>query len=141
MMIETRQYLKQHQIKPTIQRIAIMDYLFEHHTHPSVDEIFSALAPNIPTLSKSTVYNTLKLFVENGAARMIGIEEKNVRFDYNTSLHAHFYCLGCGAIHDIMPEELPQVTSVGLDRIGGKSVVDTELYYKGYCEKCAKVEE
>ena len=53
--------LQNHNIKPSVQRIAIMNYLIEHRTHPTVDEIYTALSPSIPTLSKTTVYNTLKL--------------------------------------------------------------------------------
>ena len=52
--------LQSHSIKPSVQRIAIMQYLMDHHTHPTVDEIYTALAPGMPTLSKTTVYNTLK---------------------------------------------------------------------------------
>ena len=47
--------LQNHNIKPSVQRIAIMNYLIEHRTHPTVDEIYTALSPSIPTLSKTTV--------------------------------------------------------------------------------------
>ena len=43
--------LQSHSIKPSVQRIAIMQYLMDHHTHPTVDEIYTALAPGMPTLS------------------------------------------------------------------------------------------
>ena len=36
--------LQNHNIKPSVQRIAIMTYLMEHRTHPTVDEIYTALA-------------------------------------------------------------------------------------------------
>ncbi len=73
-------YLISYNIKPSVQRIAIMDYLLAHKTHPSIDEIYLALCKDIPTLSKTTVYNTLKLFVEHGAALMLTIDEKNACF-------------------------------------------------------------
>ncbi|EJX04128.1 iron uptake regulatory protein [gut metagenome] len=66
-----------HGVKPSVQRIAIMDYLLKNRTHPTAEEIYSALVNLIPTLSKTTVYNTLKLFVEQGAALMLTIDEKN----------------------------------------------------------------
>lgn len=69
-------YLISYNIKPSVQRIAIMDYLLAHKTHPSIDEIYLALCKDIPTLSKTTVYNTLKLFVEHGAALMLTIDER-----------------------------------------------------------------
>ena len=33
-------YLISYNIKPSVQRIAIMDYLLAHKTHPSIDEIY-----------------------------------------------------------------------------------------------------
>lgn len=63
--------LQGHNIKPSVQRIAIMKYLMEHRTHPTVDEIYTALSPTIPTLSKTTVYNTLKILSEQGAAQTL----------------------------------------------------------------------
>ena len=56
---ETYDYLLKHGIKPSIQRLAVMGYLLEHRTHPAVDEIYNALKAEVPTLSKTTVYNTL----------------------------------------------------------------------------------
>ena len=37
--------LLEYNIKPSMQRIAIMEYLMEHRTHPSADEIYTALSP------------------------------------------------------------------------------------------------
>ena len=88
--------LLEHNIKPSMQRIAIMEYLMEHPIHPSADDIYTALSPSMPTLSKTTVYNTLKLFSEQGAALMLTIDEKNTNFDADTSVHSHFLCKRCG---------------------------------------------
>ena len=76
MQMKTYDYLMSFNIKPSVQRLAIMDYLLTHRTHPSIDEIYMALCNDIPTLSKTTVYNTLKLFVEHGAAQMLTIDER-----------------------------------------------------------------
>ncbi|MBR4922900.1 MAG: transcriptional repressor, partial [Bacteroidaceae bacterium] len=57
--MKTYEYLLSFGIKPSVQRIAIMDYLMTHRTHPAIDEIYLALCEDIPTLSKTTVYNTL----------------------------------------------------------------------------------
>ena len=84
--------LIEHNIKPSMQRIAIMEFLMEHPIHPSADDIYMALSPSMPTLSKTTVYNTLKLFSEQGAALMLTIDEKNTNFDADTSMHSHFLC-------------------------------------------------
>ena len=50
-------YLKKHNIKPSYQRMKIFQYLLDNHNHPTVDTIYRALCTEIPTLSKTTVYN------------------------------------------------------------------------------------
>lgn len=72
----TREYLLKYNIKPSMQRIAIMDYLMVHRVHPTADEIYNALYPTMPTLSKTTIYNTMKLFTEQGAVKALVIDEK-----------------------------------------------------------------
>lgn len=133
MLSKVKAYLVQHDIKPSIQRIAVMNYLFNHKIHPTADEIFSALAPNMPTLSKTTVYSTLKLLAEKGAILQLTIDEKNVRYDACTDPHAHFICLGCGCVHDVTPIHLEKV---GMKKYKDLRIVETQVYYKGYCEPC-----
>ena len=58
-------------IRPSIQRVAIMKYLLSHHTHPTVEEVFVALKKQLPTVSRTTVYNTLRMLSEHGAARTL----------------------------------------------------------------------
>jgi hypothetical protein len=44
----------------------ILEYLRSVCTHPTVDEVYVKLHPGLPTLSRTTVYNTLKLLAEKG---------------------------------------------------------------------------
>ena len=131
----TREYLLKYDIKPSMQRIAIMDYLMENRVHPTADEIYNALYPTMPTLSKTTIYNTMKLFSEQGAVKALVIDEKNVRFDIDTSSHAHFMCLGCGCVY-ALPIENQE--AIQLEGVGELIITEIHLYYKGYCKKCAE---
>lgn len=129
------EYLLSYNIKPSVQRLAIMGYLLDHKTHPSIDEIYMALIKDIPTLSKTTVYNTLKLFVEHGAAMMLTIDEKNACFDSDTSCHAHFQCKACGKIYDLpMPGEIIGRTAELTAE--GNHIEEVHQYYKGICKNC-----
>ena len=133
-MINITAHLLQYNIKPSVQRMAIMQYLLEYKSHPSVDEVYNALAPSIPTLSKTTVYNTLKLFVEHGAAQMLTIDERNVCFDGDTTPHAHFLCKCCGKIYDLaIPAPVNEVMPNVID---GHEISEMHYYYKGFCKNC-----
>lgn len=131
--INPQEYLQSYGIKPSLQRIAIMEYLIENRIHPTVEDIYEALYIKVPTLSKTTVYNTIKLFVEQGAVLALVIDDKNVRFDIDTSSHAHFQCYGCNKVFDIpvRDAELLQIR-----QIDNFLVTESHLYYKGYCKNC-----
>ena len=94
-----------------------------------------ALYPTMPTLSKTTIYNTMKLFTEQGAVKALVIDEKNVRFDIDTSSHAHFMCLECGCVYDLPVENQD---AIQLEGVGELIITEIHLYYKGYCKKCAE---
>ena len=132
--MRTYDYLLSFNVKPSVQRLAIMDYLLTHRTHPSIEEIYLALCDDIPTLSKTTVYNTLKLFVEHGAAQMLTIDEHNVCFDGDLSLHAHFLCKSCNKIFDLpAPKEDELITKMQNEAF---QVEATHYYYRGICPSC-----
>lgn len=121
-----------------MQRIAIMNYLIEHRTHPTVDEIYTALAPSIPTLSKTTVYNTLKLLSEQGAAQTLTIDERNTCYDADTSPHAHFLCRNCDKVYDLKCNvSIKEVEEVNMD---GHEIQEVHYYYKGICKHCLENE-
>lgn len=137
MYTEAYRYLLNYGIRPSLQRIAVMDYLMTHRTHPCADEIYSALAVSIPTLSRTTVYNTLAMLTEKGAILSLDLDPGQMHYDGDTSPHAHFICTRCGAIHDIFPEaEGWRGLLAAAPPPEGAFVSDTQLSYKGICAKC-----
>lgn len=128
--------LLSHDIKPSAQRLAIMDWLTTHPIHPTVDEIWQALSPDMPTLSKTTVYNTLRLFVAQGAAQMLTIDERNACFDADVSPHSHFLCRQCGKVFDVPFIGTTRLPSV--DKLCGHQAEEVQHYYRGICCNCSQ---
>lgn len=122
--------LTNNNIRPSLTRVLIYDYLREHRTHPTAEEIYMSLSPLVPTLSKTTVYNTVRLLTEQGIIKMITIEEQQARFDACTDLHGHFLCNRCGEVFDF-DTNMP---TIGLP--DGFSTATTEVYCTGTCNKC-----
>ena len=115
-----------------MQRIAILDYLLSHATHPAVDEIYETLVKDIPTLSRTTVYNTLHLFAENGLATQMALDEQRVRF-------AHFHCRCCQKIFDLpLPSGMPMEGEALSEDL---KVEQVEVNYRGICAECQKKQE
>ncbi|WP_297597736.1 Fur family transcriptional regulator [uncultured Cetobacterium sp.] len=125
-------HLKIHDIKPSYQRMKIFQYLLENRTHPTVDEIYKSLSKEIPTLSKTTVYNTLSLFIEKGIARVITIEENETRYDADMDVHGHFKCVECKKVYDV-PVKIDQILIDGMEDF---KINEYHVYFKGICSKC-----
>lgn len=124
--------LRSYDIKPSYTRLLIYQYLKQSKTHPTADDIYQELSKDVPTLSKTTIYNTLHLFIQKHLATMIMMDENETRYDLITKPHAHFKCLSCGAITDIdakMPHLDPK-------RFKEYVVNDAQLLYRGICPKC-----
>lgn len=130
-MKNAKTLLEEKNIRPSFQRLKIYKLLSETKEHPSVETIYNELKEEIPSLSKMTIYNTLKLFVENDLARLITIEENEARFDADTSVHGHFKCNECGRILDF------PVSEAGLPVPGnGFKVENIDLFVRGICPGC-----
>ena len=127
--------LKEFNIKPSIQRIEILEFLIENRIHPNVEAIYSALVDKMPTLSKATVYNTLDLFAKNGLTNRLYIEPNEVRYDIRTDVHGHFKCEKCKKVQDVEIYSLDtEISKNGYNGI----IYAEEINYRGICEACAK---
>ncbi len=124
--------LKDHTLKITSPRLEILKYLDEHHTHPNVEEIYTTLKKKHPSLSKTTVYNSLEILKKNKIIQSLTISGSELRYDIDEGLHHHFICTSCGTIIDIA------ITCPNMDRTihGGHHVEDVEGYFKGICKQC-----
>ena len=127
-----KEMLEENGVRPSIQRVSVLKYLLEKRNHPSVDLIYRDLSEEFPTLSRTTVYNTLNALQEKGLVSSITISETEVRYDYKIKPHAHFKCLSCGKIYDVdIDSELLKIKS-----IKGHKVTETQFFLKGICKFC-----
>ncbi|MGS0973056.1 MAG: Fur family transcriptional regulator [Candidatus Izemoplasmataceae bacterium] len=119
-------------ISPSYTRVRIYEYLERDEHHPTVDEIYKALIDELPTLSKTTVYNTLKLFIEKGVAKQVALESNESRYELVRHEHAHFLCEKCHQLFDVPAMKL----EIDLGKIPGFTVNDQDVQLKGICPNC-----
>lgn len=130
----TAEHLIKNDIRPSFQRIKILDYLINNQNHPTVDQIYQEVVKEIPTLSKTTVYNTLTRFVEAKILKGLHIEENEIRYDLILFNHGHFKCKQCGEIYDF-PIDIDQFQS---DQLKTFKIEEKGVYFKGICPQCLK---
>lgn len=124
--------LSGHGIRPSAQRIAVMKALLDFRVHPTAEQLFEVLSPQMPTLSLTTVYNTLRLLADKGVISVLGMDRHSAHFDYAERPHAHMWCRVCGKVVDfpvsftIPPEHMA----------GGFKLDEVDVCYKGVCPEC-----
>ncbi len=126
--------LEAKQIRPSVLRIAVLEHLMHTTAHPTIEEIYHILHPKIPTLSKTSVYNITKLLTEKGLLKAITIDEKQIRYDADVSMHGHFLCERCGRVSDF------SLTGISDGALDGFTIRTKEVYYSGVCKDCLKDE-
>ena len=120
-------------IRATAQRVAILGFMRENPVHPTADVVYEALRDNVGSLSLTTVYNTLKLFVEHSLVSMLTIDDTFRCFDGNVEMHVHLKCRNCKKIMD-MP--MPKEVATFVEDIENFKVDEVQLYVKGICKDC-----
>ena len=101
-----RHLLEQSGIRPTAQRLKVAEALLSAPRHLTAEQLLGSLRQSPSRVSKATVYNTLKLFVDHGLARQIHTDPDRCVYDSKMAPHHHFQRLDTGELFDIRPEEL-----------------------------------
>ncbi|PIP41042.1 hypothetical protein CO110_06625 [Candidatus Desantisbacteria bacterium CG_4_9_14_3_um_filter_40_11] len=135
-MQERIERLKEKGIVLTIQRLAVLEFLVENCTHPTVDDIYKSLKEKYPTISQATIYSCLELLRDAGEIQELSIHRDKACFDPNLRMHHHFFCKQCEKIFDVNIE-CPVSMQGWFD---GNKVEEVQAYLYGVCEECRKKE-
>ncbi len=109
-----------------------MEYLVTKRSHPTADEIYSSLVKEMPTLSRTTVYNTLNILIGANIVRVVTIEEHEARYDADITDHGHFKCERCGTIYDFRID----TDAIRTEELKNFKINEKDVYYRGICAKC-----
>ena len=101
-----REVLERHGVRPTTQRLRIAEMLLDQPRHVTAEQILATLRQSPGRVSKATVYNTLKLFVDHGLLRPIHVDPERCVYDSMVAPHHHFQDLETGEMTDIPPDAL-----------------------------------
>lgn len=124
--------LKRRNIRLSHQRIKVLEYLTKNQHHPTVDQIYCDLLLEVPTLSKTTVYNTLNALIEASLVKVIAIEDNETRYDIMTKNHGHFKCEKCGSILNFKID----IDAFASDDLCAFKINEKNVYFKGVCPGC-----
>jgi Fur family peroxide stress response transcriptional regulator len=122
----------------TVQRRAILEAILDRTDHPTADQVYEDVKPQLPTVSRTTVYRVLETLVELGVITKASSPGAATRFDPMTQRHHHLVCLHCDRLIDLADPQLDQ--RVALPDVASHSfeIQDFSIHFHGICATCRR---
>jgi len=98
---ELRRALDEAGLRLTRQRVAVFDYLRSVDSHPTAEDVYTAVRQSIPHVSLATVYKALEALVESHLAAKLAYADGPARYDCRCDAHYHIRCLKTGQVRDL----------------------------------------
>jgi len=127
--------LRSEGFKLTPQRLSVIRYLIGNTSHPTAAMIYGDLKKKYPSLSFSTVYNTLNMLEKIGEVQSLHLFDDFLNYDPGTNSHHHFVCRSCNSIIDIFPRDAENVSLPDGDILGNR-IESAQVVFKGRCGSC-----
>jgi Fur family ferric uptake transcriptional regulator len=137
--VEFQQYLRDHGLPVTAQRLAIADVVLGTDAHLSADEVASALRSQGSAAGTATVYRTLEVLVRSGLVVERDFGEGFKRFEAARGVphHEHLICTSCGRVTEFRDERLERMTTL-LAEAHDFSRQRHRLVIHGLCGECRR---
>ena len=128
-------HLREKGVRITETRKAVIDFIIQSHDHPSADVIYQALLPAFPNMSLATVYNNLKVLIDEGFVSELKVRnDTTTYYDFMGHQHLNVICEKCGRIAD-MDLDLPDVQQEAADQTGYQ-ITKSQMVVYGICPDC-----
>ena len=129
------QYLESHNIKQTKQREVILEAFLEAGGHVTGEDLYRQIREHYPRIGYTTVYRSLKLFVEASLAEERRFDDGVARYEIEHKHHDHLVCLGCGRILEFESAVIEQAQKDVADEMGFTILRHRHELY-GHCSEC-----
>jgi Fur family peroxide stress response transcriptional regulator len=120
-------------LRRTPQRVAVIESLVGDHSHPTAETVWERVRMQLPSLSLSTVYATLRELESLGLVQRVS--DDPLRVDPDAATHAHLTCEICERVVDV-PDEGADEAAREAGRRDGHTVRRIVVSLDGVCDRC-----
>lgn len=120
-------------LKATMQRIIIYETLSKMQNHPTAEDIHNAVKPKYPSISLSTIYNTLELFLKHKIISTVKSDTEALHYETVLKPHHHLYCEESSKVEDYYNSELDKILNDFFEKnsIPNFDIKEIKLQIKG----------
>lgn len=138
---ELKQVLREHELKATSQRVALLKLLGATSEHFDAEEIYLELRKRQKNVSRATVYRSLEALVDQDLVKKLDFGDGRMRYERSKGEdehHDHLICEVCGKVIEFFNLEMEaQQLSVCEDH-GFKPTTHT-MHIFGTCSECQSI--
>lgn len=134
-----RDYLREHNLPVTAQRLAIADVILGTDRHLSAEDVARELRSHGANAGTATVYRTIEVLVRSGLVveRDFGEGFKRYEAARGVPHHEHLLCTTCGRVTEFRDERLERMTTL-LAETHDYSRQRHRLVIYGLCGECRR---
>ena len=133
-----REFLEIRGEKLTEPRRVLVDHIFHSHKHFDADELVRDLHDAGQTVSRATVYRTLRLLVEAGLLRELRLTNRSAfEHDYGYPAHDHLHCTRCNRIVEFRNDEILKLRDA-VSLAHGFRPTGHRFVISGVCPACSR---
>jgi Fe2+ or Zn2+ uptake regulation protein len=133
---EIAERLRNHGLRATSTRVAVLRAVSELDGHPDTDTIARRVRDTLGTISTQAVYDGLHAMTRVGLLRRIEPAGSPARYETRVGdNHHHLVCRSCGATHDV-DCVIGDAPCLEPDDPAGFALDEAEVTFWGVCPSC-----
>lgn len=130
-------FLESKGFRLTAARTVIFDEVMQAHGHFAAEELIKQCKAHNRSVSRASIYRSLKEMLEAGVVRETAYGDKHNHFEhiYDEKPHHHARCIHCADLLEIPDLDEEKAYQKILDK-EGFHVLGHEMAFYGICRKC-----
>jgi len=133
-MINYTDILREHNLKVTPQRLAIVNELYSKR-HINIESLYELMMKKFDSISLATIYKNINLMLESTLVQEVKIPNTKSVYELTKESHSHLVCTKCLNVEDIIID-LKTIENNVMDTNKFK-INSTSLTLSGICKKCS----
>lgn len=135
---DVKNLLREHELKATNQRIALLKLLDGTTEHFDAEEIYLELRKKQKNVSRATVYRSLEALVEQDLVSRLDFGDGRMRFERSKGddeHHDHLICVECGKVIEFFNLEM-EAQQLAVCEEYKFTPSDHTMHIFGTCSEC-----
>lgn len=139
--VEVLETLREHRVRLTPQRIAIVEIIAAKQGHVTADEVYAGIHTRFPYVDISTVYRTLEFLTDLGVLNVIDMGGGRAEYELvGREPHHHLVCRVCKQTTSVDASLFHPLREALYDRFGFDADVRHFAVF-GVCRRCREAGE